>query len=392
MTVVSLKELAKGAIQRVVFSGPVYARLRAVALRRPAAMVPDARDQISRVAPRPEHMRVEPAPRLKPTIDLTVVVPARNVDRFVGACLDSVMSQDVGGRTFEVIVVDDGSTDDTVAAVSVRAERDKRVRLVRCSGLGPAARNVGIDLARGRYLAFVDADDLLAPGHFAALFARMDCGDVDMVSSLWRRIAEDGTPLGLGERTRTHATVWGRLYRREVWERLRIPQGCWYEDLIIPICVQPLAREAFVDDAGYLYRVRRGSIVEESVRSARALDAYWVLDELLGWRRELGITYGQGDLDRLVEIMGPTLMGRAGCLDVSGLRALFSLHCDLLASLTELSEIRTSRGGAWRDVELALRERRFELWCLACAATATDSGDVKMLVAWSRYRQAMGQR
>lgn len=212
-----------------------------------------------------------------------------------------------------------------------------------------------------------------------------------MVSSLWRRIAEDGTPLGLGERIRTHATVWGRLYRREVWERLRIPQGCWYEDLIIPICVQPLAREAFVDDAGYLYRVRRGSIVEESVRSARALDAYWVLDELLGWRHELGITYGQGDLDRLVEIMGPTLMGRAGCLDVSGLRALFSLHCDLLASLTELSEIRTSRGGAWRDVELALRERRFELWCLACATTATDSGDVKMLVAWSRYRQAMGR-
>lgn len=388
----SVKDAAKRLIHKTVLSGPVYARLRSAALRRPPTAVPDARERLAAFSPRPEHMRVEPVPMPQATLDLTVIVPTHNVELFVGECLDSILDQKLDGRTLEVIVVDDGSSDDSVDIIESRAQKDFRVRVIRRENMGPAARNAGLDVARGRYIAFVDADDLLAPGHFAALFARMERGDVDMVSSLWQRIAEDGMPLGLGERRRTHATVWGRLYRREVWEHIRIPQGCWYEDLVIPICIQPLFREAFVGDAGYLYRVRSGSIVEESTRSKKALDAYWVLEELLSWRGELGITYGQADLDRLVEIMGPTLLGRAASLDENGLRALFSLHCGLLSSLEELAEVHTSRSGAWKDMELALRGRHFELWCLACAATAMESGDVKMMVAWSYFRQAMGRR
>lgn len=387
----SVKSVVKDLLQRVVLSGPVYARLRAAALRRPATYVPDAREILERVDPRPEHMRAEAAPMPAPTVDLTVIVPVYNVERYVGECLESILSQELDGRSLEVIVVDDGSTDESAAIVSEIAKRDGRVRFMRGWGQGPAARNAGLDAARGSHIAFVDSDDRLAPGHFARLFERIEVGDVDFVSGLWRRIDEDGRDLGLGELRRAHVTVWGRLYLRKVWERLRFPQGCWYEDIIVATCVQPLFSEAQIGDAGYLYRVRRNSVVSSTANS-KALDAYWVLEETLGWRGDLGISYDQADLDRLLPIMGPTLMGRGTVLDEHGMRALFSLHCDLLASLEELADVHTSRGGCWPDVELALRERRFERWCLACAAVAAESRDVKIMTALSYFREAMRQR
>ena len=54
--------------------------------------------------------------------------------------------------------------------------------------------------------------------------------------------------------------------------------------------------------------------------------------------------------------------------------------------------MRTALGGAWEDVERALRERRYELWCLACVALVREAGSIKLATAWRIYREAMGQR
>ena len=387
------KALIKRLLQYVILSGPVYANLRAAARRRQETRVADARERIARIEPRPEHMRAVATPMPEPTLDLSVIVPVYNVERYVGACLGSVLSQDIGGRTFEVIAVDDGSTDASGDLVDRVAEKDDHLRVIHQENGGlSCARNTGISAARGRYLACVDSDDMLAPGHLRALLERMDAEPSDVVSSLWQRMAEDGTPLGLGEPRRTFMAPWGRLYRRAVWERLRFPVGCWYEDLVTPCCVQPLFSESFVDNVGYLYRYRPGSIVFSSTRNPKALDSFWVTEELLRWRHDLGITLCQADLDRLLSLLGPTLMGRAIILDTSEMRALFSLCCDLFTSLTELADVHASRGPAWGDIELALRTRRFELWCLGCAATATESGDMNVVKALLYFHRAMGRR
>ena len=392
MTAVSLKELAKGAIQRVVFSGPVFSALRGRALARPATFVPDARDRLEAISPRPCHMRAVPTPLPPATLDVSVVVPVYNVERYVADCLESILSQELDG-SMEVIAVIDGSPDDSEAIVRRLAEKDARLRVIVQENAGlSAARNAGIACAQGRWIAFVDSDDMLAPGHLAALLARARGEGCDVAGSLWRRMSEDGVVGELGEPVRTHMAPWGRLYRRGVWERLRFPVGCWYEDLITPCCVQPLFSEVFVDDAGYLYRSRPGSIVEESSSNPKALDSYWALEGMLGWRGDLGIVLGQEDYDRLLQLMGPLLMGRTTFLDDEGRRALFSACCDLLASLAELRGVRTALGGAWEDVERALRERRYKLWCLACVALVREAGSIKLATAWRIYREAMGQR
>src|SRR5215216_2413239 len=93
---------------------------------------------------------------------VSAVIPAYNAEATIGATISSVMAQTY--RRMELIVVDDGSHDGTAAFVGKLAERDPRIRLVRKRNEGAAAaRNTGIDHARGDFIAPVDADDLWHP-------------------------------------------------------------------------------------------------------------------------------------------------------------------------------------------------------------------------------------
>lgn len=104
------------------------------------------------------------------TVDLSVVIPARDAAATLGPQLDALLAQEWAGR-WEVVVVDNGSTDATPALVERYAAREPRVRLVQATERSGVAhcRNVGIDRARGTSVAMVDADDVVAPGWLPAM-------------------------------------------------------------------------------------------------------------------------------------------------------------------------------------------------------------------------------
>ncbi len=106
---------------------------------------------------------------------ISVVIPAHNVARFVGRTLDSVVKQT--HRELDVIVVDDGSTDNTAGIVQDIAQRDPRVRLLRSDKLGvSAARNLAIGQAKAQLIAPVDADDIWHPDKLTRQLAVMRAG------------------------------------------------------------------------------------------------------------------------------------------------------------------------------------------------------------------------
>jgi glycosyltransferase involved in cell wall biosynthesis len=126
---------------------------------------------------------------------VSVIVPAHNAASYIGSALDSVLAQTYA--ELEVVVVDDGSADETPAIVAGYAARDGRVTLHRQSNLGvAAARNAAIERARGTYVAPLDADDVWRPDKLAKQVRRMEEGHgSDLVYCWWQVIDEDDVPL-----------------------------------------------------------------------------------------------------------------------------------------------------------------------------------------------------
>lgn len=151
-----------------------------------------------------------PDPLSNPTV--SVVMPVYNVAEFVVASVHSVLRQTF--RDFELIIVDDGGTDESVAIC--RAIRDMRIRIVSQDNRGLAgARNTGIRHARGRYVAFLDSDDLWTPEKLDRHVAHLDANPHIGVSFSGSRLIDDaGVALGVAQRPRLHGVTAAHIFRR----------------------------------------------------------------------------------------------------------------------------------------------------------------------------------
>ena len=112
--------------------------------------------------------------------EVSVIVPVYNVRKFLPACVASVRGQTM--KDLELILVDDGSTDGSGELCDALAKKDARIRVLHTENGGQGrARNLGLDIARGEYVAFVDADDAATPEMLAAALAQARQENADMV-------------------------------------------------------------------------------------------------------------------------------------------------------------------------------------------------------------------
>jgi glycosyltransferase involved in cell wall biosynthesis len=127
---------------------------------------------------------------------LTYIVPVYNTEAYVLRCLQSIVSQGLADDEYEVLVVDDGSTDGSRAMVESFAHEHPQVRLLVQENAGvSAARNLAMDNARGQYLQFVDSDDYLVDGVMAPLLHRAVEEDLDVLLFNYRCVDTDGNEL-----------------------------------------------------------------------------------------------------------------------------------------------------------------------------------------------------
>ncbi len=153
-----------------------------------------------------------------PVPAVSVLTPAFDVARFIGAALDSVLAQTT--RDWEMVVVDDGSQDGTAAVVSSR--RDPRIRLIRQENAGvSAARNRAIAAARGEAILFLDADDWLAPDALARLSAALHAAPEAVGAyGAFAFVAEDAGPGDPPSRRKTGPFPGGDILGRLLVENL----------------------------------------------------------------------------------------------------------------------------------------------------------------------------
>jgi glycosyltransferase involved in cell wall biosynthesis len=231
---------------------------------------------------------------------VSAIVPTFNRAALIGASVESLLAQT--GVDFEVVVVDDGSTDDTLARLHAIA--DPRLRVVAAPHGGVAmARNAGVAAARGRYVAFHDSDDVALPGRLArpvaVLAERPELGLVIMngrflphedgsgVEEPWLKPAVTqtlaGRTLGVGEVFRWNlGQLQGMCFTRAALDAAGPFDASFriLDDLDLVLRVAARAPVAFVDEPIFLYRRHAGGIAqdrttirEEAIRLAEKLVA-----------------------------------------------------------------------------------------------------------------------
>ena len=113
-------------------------------------------------------------------IKFSVIIPVYNVEKFLRECLNSITSQTL--KNFEVICIDDGSTDNSLRILQEYANKDSRFKVISQTNQGQGvARNNGIDLANGEYIVFVDPDDFIEPNALEFIYDKFKQTDVDIV-------------------------------------------------------------------------------------------------------------------------------------------------------------------------------------------------------------------
>ncbi len=127
---------------------------------------------------------------------ISVIIPAYNIEGLLEKCVSSVACQDYPKELLEIIVVDDGSTDDTGAVLDKLSKRYDNVTAVHQKNAGSSsARNAGLKLATGDYVGFVDSDDFVSPQMYRTMIEAALRTGADMVQASRDEIAEDGTRL-----------------------------------------------------------------------------------------------------------------------------------------------------------------------------------------------------
>ena len=123
---------------------------------------------------------------------VSIIVPVYNTEPFLSRCLDSILCQSF--TDFELLLIDDGSTDGSGAICDDYAERDSRIRVFHKENGGvSSARNLGIDNSKGEWLYFADSDDELLPNGLQTLVNCID-EDVDVVMGGYEKFNENGAP------------------------------------------------------------------------------------------------------------------------------------------------------------------------------------------------------
>lgn len=207
---------------------------------------------------------------------ISVIVPAYNVEQYVDACIESIANQ--GYRNLEIILVGDGSTDQTAYLCDRWGARDSRVHVIHQSNEGLSeARNRGVAHASGEYFCFVDSDDYVSENLCQRIVECVEEYHPDIVrfgyyldhASVVSALV-DYNPEGMiapKEAIRRLFTgefcdyAWNKVYRRELFSQVRYPKGRVFEDIGTTYRLFLKAKTIFcMNEKLYYYRIRKGSL------------------------------------------------------------------------------------------------------------------------------------
>lgn len=252
---------------------------------------------------------------------ISVIVPVYNVEKYLDACVVSIQRQTY--THLEILLIDDGSTDESGSICDRYALEDKRIRVIHQKNAGlSAARNAGVLVCKGEYIAFIDSDDFIDKSFVESMYkvmiesesdlvcmeaARFYDGDEKKVYSYWNQIdnqkehykvysSEQMLKIAFYQKLSvTDAQL--KLYKKKLFQNVQFPVGRYYEDLATTyLFILYSNRVAVIHHQLYAYRFRESSIMTSAFND-KCMDCIWVGKKLVND----------------IEVMAPQLRKAAYC-------------------------------------------------------------------------------
>lgn len=233
---------------------------------------------------------------------ISIIVPVYQVEKYLEECLDSIIEQTY--KNLEIIVVDDGSKDNSSKICDNYKEKDNRIIVIHKENGGiSSARNAGLDIATGEYIAFFDSDDMYYSKYaIENMYNLLESNEAaDMCITQYIKIDENGNVIEENKSSDYDVTkvskddevieknsdirvinedefwreflekdeiykivVWTKLYRRKIWSELRYPEGKINEDLYVLTDTVRLCNKIVLSNEIIIsYRQRKGSIMDD---------------------------------------------------------------------------------------------------------------------------------
>lgn len=308
-------------------------------------------------------------------IDLSIIMPAYNVEKYISQSISSVLKQKTK-YAYELIIINDGATDNTEEII--KKFNDTRIKYIKQDNQGlSGARNTGMEVAVGRYITFIDSDDVLADNAIDTMVDAIRDNNADIVVGSYymffdgsdkkqicindRQIMENNPQKAICN----HGYAWGKVFDRKIFDRLEFPVQRWFEDTLICTVVFRMQNKKIVvlDDVVYGYRINSNGISRTARSSVKALDHYWVFEDAINQAHINGITDDEVLYHLAINHLSTLLYRRVSLLDEDKIKKVFILSCDLINKLSSSKYEKENRIIS-RDIEKSFETYNYKLWKL----------------------------
>ncbi len=344
--------------------------------------VEEAHRIINEVYPKPESNPKYMNPEIDKNLDLSIIVTVYNYEDKIQKNIESCINQETK-YNYEVIFVNDGSTDSSGRIIEKYVD-NKKVKLInKINGGAGSARNVGINNACGKYIMFVDCDDILHNDIVEKLLNEAFENNLDIAMCAHNLVKEkNNTVISVAPfvypaknylKYNNNPIImnypgfpWGKVYRRELLNDIRFPEEMWYEDTIVIMQLFVECRSfkyISVPLYDYYFHERNITHTVSNTKNIKAIDRYWVLCEIIDYYENKKYGKEASIYELLLRHASLYYYKDLKNLNDNIVEALFVSAKDLTLSLKPSKRIKLSY--SLRMVEKSFLKNDISLWRLA---------------------------
>lgn len=301
-------------------------------------------------------------------VDLSIIVPVYNVEKYLNQCLESLLNQKTKYK-YEIIAINDGSTDNSFTILKKYSDK---ITIISQKNQGlSAARNAGIKVASGEYIGFVDSDDYVSNTYVETLLKAAKEKNVDMVKCNYFMFDENGIIFNTNAEAyyttdkfdekvlNMPGFVWNGIFKRNLWKDIFFPVGYKFEDMITKlVIINKINSFKQIEDKLYYYRKNIGSLSrnKKNYKNVNNIDQLFLPQELI---KTYNVDINKNNFENLLYEFGPMLFFRTRYISKKNLKSVFILACEYINNIKiDASDMKQDS----QKLLYSLKNKKFILW------------------------------